>query len=166
MILGTKPSKVKSYSKSSNSLLTIFIKIVPLTLLNVVRGGEQCACSFFRRLLLHEKRGWRSENSWLFLIYWKLSENQKNLFFHSIFVCYRSCTQIVFYPHSSYIQKPCTIRVKRKGFGYFLDNLQQKYLRFDCFMLSSMFKVTYYKVLCLTKYYILYNMTWHMNHIF
>ena len=61
---------------------------------------------FFRWLFLHKKGDWRSQISWLFLIHYGLSET----FFFTVFwgdlEGAGRCP-----PHSSYIQKPCTIRV-------------------------------------------------------
>ena len=66
----------------------------------------------FRWLFLHENRG--LEILWLFLILYKLSENQKKMIFHSILVLSRRCGLIQPPPLlSSNIQEPRSIRVKK-----------------------------------------------------
>ena len=60
-------------------LFQIVFELRNLTLLG--RGGAESARPFFRWLFLHEKGVWRPKISWLFLIHYELSENQKKMFF-------------------------------------------------------------------------------------
>ena len=78
-------------------LIWLVFDIKGISPIGVRGGGTICASTSFRSRFLHEKRVWRSKISWLFLIHYKLSENQKKIFlvFHSVLGWSRRCGHIV-----------------------------------------------------------------------
>ena len=97
-----------------------FSFFLTLKLLTLFVQGAQFARNFFTWLFHHEKRGFEFR---YFLIHWKLSENEKKMFFQSVLGWSRRCS------HSSCIPKPRTFRInhskKRTLCLLFLENFKK-----------------------------------------
>ena len=87
-------------------------------------GGHNNVHTLFQMAISPRKKGvWRSQISWLFLIHYELLENQKKFFwFFTVFLGDLEGVGTLC-PHSSYIQKPRTIRVKVKLLSYLVPSL-------------------------------------------
>ena len=85
--------------------------------------GAQCACTFFRRPFLQEKRGLEFRN---FLTF-PDSENERKIDFSQCFGFNLEGAGTFCLPlHSSYIQKPRTIRVNLVKFHFQLQKNEIK----------------------------------------
>ena len=81
-------------------------------------GGGLIAPALFQTAISPWKKGSGGPKSRDFLIHYELSENPKKCSFHSVLGWFRRCRHIV-PPHSSYIQKPRTIRVNEIAITFY-----------------------------------------------